>query len=488
MQVQSVNPVDKVTVTSPVKAHLKDGSTIVYPQGMSISGGVVHGAGVRHDLTLSQSTNVDNVPVESVVGMESFRTEVKEAESFIVSILTTAGTIAATAALAVAIFGSCPTVYSNDGRVEEAELFSSSIAPLLEGRDTDRLQAQPDSSGTLRLEIRNEAMETHYINHLQVLEVRHSRNEFVLPDEQGRPIVVRDVYIPTALVDREGHDLQTTLAGADGKSYRTDRRVMEGATLADMDDWIDVDAAVPAGASSVALVFRMRNSLLSTTLLYEVMLGTAGARAIDWLGTDLGQISTAVELGVWHHRRAGMHISVLRNGAYREVTRIPDSGPISWHDVAALIPVEAGETSLRLRLSFLADHWRIDRVGIASAVRDSVPRPIPIAKVSGPGERIEADALKNLQAPDVRYLQTNPGNRFFVHFDAGSAPASERRTFLLSSQGYYTEWIRGSWIKNASATEPFKPTDDSLLVAMRKWGSSRESFEERFRNERVPVH
>ena len=64
-----------------VKAHLKDGSTIVYPKGMSISGHVVHRAGVRHDLTLSQSTNVDNVPVESVVGMEGFRTEVKGPES-----------------------------------------------------------------------------------------------------------------------------------------------------------------------------------------------------------------------------------------------------------------------------------------------------------------------------------------------------------------------------------------------------------------------
>jgi hypothetical protein len=488
VQVQSVNPAENVTVASPVKAHLKDGSTIVFTEGITIAGGVVSGKGVQYDLTLAQSANVESVPLESVAAMESFRTEVKGAESVIVSTLATAGTIVATAALAVAIFGSCPTVYSDEGNVEEAELFSSSIAPLLEGRDLDRLQAQPNSSGVLRIEIRNEAMETHYINHLQIVEVRHASDEFVLPDQQGRPIAVRNVRAPAALGDRRGRDLRATLAAADGDFYRTDRRVIEGAALADMDDWIDVDAEVPAGADSIALVFRMRNSLLSTTLLYEVMLGTAGARAIDWLGRDLAQISTAVELGVWHHRRAGMHISVLRDGVYREVVRLPDTGPISWHDVAARIPVEPGETSLRLRLSFLADHWRIDRVAVASTVGDRVTRPIQLSKVSGAGERIEADALKALQAPDDRYLQTGPGEHFFVHFETGSAPASERRTFLLSSQGYYTEWIRGSWIQNASATEPFRPTDESLLVALRRWKSSRETFEERFRNDRVPVH
>jgi len=93
-------------------------------------------------------------------------------------------------ALFKAIFGSCPTVYSDNGAVDEAELFSNSIAPLFEARDVDRLRAQPDSKGILRLEIRNEAMETHYINHLQLFEVQHAADEFVLPDTQGHPVVV----------------------------------------------------------------------------------------------------------------------------------------------------------------------------------------------------------------------------------------------------------------------------------------------------------
>jgi hypothetical protein len=487
VQVQPIVPRDAVVVTSPVKAHLKDGSTVVYAKGVTVSGGALRGSGVRYDLALKQPTNVDSIPLDFVVGMESFETRVDGAPTAIVTTLVTLGAVAGGIALFKAVFGSCPTVYSADGSVEEAELFSNSIAPLFEARDVDRLQAQPDSNGTLRLELRNEAMETHYINHLQLFEVAHATGEFVLPDADDHPVVVRGIRPPAEITARNGQDLRETLAQADGKFYRTERRSIEAASVNDMDDWIDLTADVPEGASAATIVFRLRNSLLNTTLLYNEMLAPAGARAIDWLGAGLARISTAVELGRWRERRAGLHISVWRDGAYREVGRIPDSGPIDWHDVAAVIPARQGEKSLRIRLSFLVDQWRIDRVGVASGEREAKPRVIPISEVSASDGRPENTARENMSAPDDRYLQTNPGDRFFVDFKVGQAEAGQSRTFLLSSQGYYTEWIRGAWIQTASAKEPFNPTDEALPAALRRWADTRESFEERFVKDRVPV-
>jgi hypothetical protein len=486
VQVQQVIPRDAVVVTSPVKAHLKDGSTVVYAKGVTVSGGMLRGAGVRYDLALKQPTNVDNIPLDSVVGMESFQTRVESAPTAIVTTLVTVGAVAGGIALFKAIFGSCPTVYSGDGSVEEAELFSNSIAPLFEARDVDRLQAQPDSNGTLRLELRNEAMETHYINHLQLFEVAHAAGEFVLPDADDHPVVVSGIRPPAEIAARNGQDLRETLAEADGKFYRTERRFIEGASADDLDDWIDLTADVPEGTPAATLIFRLRNSLLNTTLLYNEMLAPAGARAIDWLGPGLARISTAVELGRWRERRAGLHISVWRDGAYREVARISDSGPIDWHDVAAVIPARKGEKSLRIRLSFLVDQWRIDRVGVAVAERDATPRVIPISEVSASGGRADTTARESMSAPDDRYLQTSPGDRFFVDFNVGQT-AGQSRTFLLSSQGYYTEWIRGAWIQTASAKEPFNPTDEALPAALRRWADTRESFEERFMKDRVPV-
>jgi hypothetical protein len=290
------------------------------------------------------------------------------------------------------------------------------------------------------------------------------------------------------MVGRNGQDLRETLGETDGKFYRTEKRLIDGANVDDMDDWIDLTAEVPEGAHSATLIFRLRNSLLNTTLLYNEMLAPAGARAIDWLGPGLARISTAVELGRWRELRAGLHISVWRDGAYREAVRIPDSGPIYWHDVAAVIPAQEGEKSLRIRLSFLVDQWRIDRVGVASGERDVTPRVIQISEVTGSGGLPEKTARDSMGAPDGSYLQTNPGERFFVDFNVGQAPTGQARTFLLSSQGYYTEWIRGAWIQTASAREPFSPVDEALPAALHRWATTRESFEERFVKDRVPVH
>jgi len=474
-----------VTVTSAVKAHLKDGATVVYPYGIVVTATELLGRGTYYDATLKNEKSIESVPIDDVVGMESYRERINGTETFVVTTVAAAAGAFATAMLAVAIFGSCPTVYSADG-AEEAELFSSSVAPLFEGRDIDRLSTGADTNGVVTLDIRNEAMETHYINHLQLLEVRHDPKERVVPDTHGTPVVVGQFREPAVITSREGADLRGIVSRADGRAYMSERRTIDGATAADMNDWIDVTVPVEKDATEAAVVFRLRNSLLNTILLYDVMLGPAGAASIDWLGNDLTKISTAVELGRWHQKRAGLHVSVWENGSYREVARVPDSGPISWHDVAAVVPVPRGESRLKLRLSYLADHWRIDELGVSFAVRDAAPRSIPLASVRGHNGVAETEALKNLAAPDDRYLQTNPGQRFSAVFDAGTAPGVTR-TFLLSSQGYYTEWIRGAWVKNATLTEPFMPTDAAVLQAMRKWSTTREEFEKRFTTHRVPV-
>lgn len=487
VEVTSISTREPVTVSSPVKAHLKDGSTIVYPNGMTVTTDALVGEGNSFDLTLSFTTRVQRVPLADVLGVETFRTRVNAAESIVYSSLASAGAIAATAALAVAIFGSCPTVYSADGAVEEAELFSNSIAPLFEGRDIDRLHARADEKGAVRLDVRNEAMETHYINHLELLEVEHARDERAVSDADGSVLVVGPLRLPASAINRRGRDVRSLLALPDDRAYTTERGAIEEVSAADMDDWIDLSIPVEEGTESAALVFRVRNSLLSTILLYDVMLAPAGAAALDWLGHDLAKISTAVELGRWHRRRAGLHVSVWRDGAFRDVTRVPDSGPIMWDEVAVAVPVPAGERQLRIRVSFLADYWRLDQVRVSFRVRRASPRAIPLAGVTGRDGVLDENAVSVLRAPDEQYLQTSPGQRFAARFDTGAEREGRGRTFFLSSQGYYTEWIRGSWIEKATASEPFKPTDDAILAAIRRWGHSRESFEKQFRRARVPV-
>ena len=475
-------------VDTAVKAHLKDGSTVVFPDGVTIGNGLLRGRGMRHDLALAQATPVASVPLDSVAALEVFRTKENGLATFGVSVLATAAVVMGTALLLKAIFGSCPTVYSDGegGPVLEAETFTHSIAPLLEARDLDRLRARADPSGTVTLEIRNEALETHYINHLQLLEVTHPRGALVAPDTEGRPVVVRDARPFTSAVDRAGRDVAPVLAQADGEAVETDPTMLASADTGDLEDWIDLTAPAE-GRQEAALVFRMKNSLLSTVLFYDVMLAAAGPRALAWIGSDLDQISTAVRLGRWVQRRLGMRISVWQDGAYREVARVPDAGPIAWKDVAVVVPVPPHEPTLRVRLSFTPDLWRIDRVALARSEGRGASRAIAATRVVGRDGRADPEALAAIRRPDGRYLRTTPGQRFTVAFDAGPAPVGVERTFLLSSQGYYVEWIRGEWLRADTAGAPFTPSDAAMRTALRRWREVRSSMENDFERHRIPV-
>jgi hypothetical protein len=55
---------------------------------------------------------------------------------------------------------------------------------------------------------------------------------------------------------------------------------------------------------------------------------------------------------------------------------------------------------------------------------------------------------------------------------------------MLASQGYYTEWVRGSWIKNATGV-PFEPTSASLLKAIKSWRSRQDELEKQFYSSRI---
>jgi hypothetical protein len=256
-----------------------------------------------------------------------------------------------------------------------------------------------------------------------------------------------------------------------------------------MDDFIELAVPVATTSDSVALTLRLRNSLLNTVLLYDGMLG-AGPRALDWVGRDLKQISTAVSLGRWYAKHMGLRIAVLEGGTWRAAGRLTDAGPIAWHDVAVVVPARrepgAGDT-VRVRLSFTVDDWRVDQVAVAESYRRPATRSIPVAMVRDAHERVDTAAIARLRAPDEEYVVTTPGTRFKVTFDAGTVPSGTSRTFLLSSQGYYIEWMRGDWLRTRTSAQGFVPNDSALLGAVQRWRVKREAFERQFFSSRVGV-
>ena len=321
--VDSVPTGEGTTVISRARVHLVDGATIIYPNGFTIRERLIQGIGTRYDMALVSLGGTGPVPVDSVAGIESSPQGTNIPATLGVSALASTAGFFGGALLWVALFGSCPTIYSDSGGAQflEAEGFSYSIAPIFEMRDVDRLRAVPGPDGVLRLEVRNEALETHYLNHLETLEVTHLRNETIVPGPEGRPLALRLGAAPLTAVDRSGRNVLPLIAGADSLRYEAPRALLASATEQDLHDYIDLDVSVPAGADSVAIGFRLRNSLLTTVLFYDVMLADRGAAAVDWIGRDLNHLGPAVELGRWAPRGDGAR----RHGASGK--RLPRGGP-----------------------------------------------------------------------------------------------------------------------------------------------------------------
>ena len=483
---------DSLAIQTPVKAHLRDGSTVLYRAGVLLVRDTLRGRGVRYGLTLRDSTALSVVPLDSVVAIESFRRATNGAPTAIVSTLATGAALLGAAVAAFLIvcsssdcFGNCPTVYADSAGTWalQAEGFSYTLGPAFETRDVDRLGIHPDRDGKIRLEVRNEALETEYFNQLELFEVRNAADETALPDRDGAPLAVRELVPATTIVDAAGRDLRRLLALPDGVAFRTDVRTLAGVSSERLDDAIYLVAPAPPRGDSVALVLRLKNSLLATLLYSEVMLGDRGARSLDWIGRELD--GRAAALARWQGQRMGMRIAVWDGRRYHQTAHIQDVGPHAWKDVAVLIPV-VHRDSVRVRLSFPADNWRIDRIAFARRARRPVVRTFYFGRLLDAGGREDPSALASVRLSDQRYLRTSPGERFTVVAEVGAAAAEPARTFLIATQGYYEPWIGRAGLSLARDAGARESADAELLKALRKWGTIREARERAFATQPSP--
>lgn len=472
-------------VESPVKAHLPDGSVVVFPEGAEHSGDSLRGEGYHYDLSLDFLATRTSLPLDSVLGVETVEFGTDVASTVLVSTLLTGMTALGVVALGVAIFGSCPTVYasSEPGAPMEAELFSYSIAPLAESRDVDRL-GLPGALDTVVLDVRNEALETHFINHLELLEITHEDRETVMPDEAGLPLALSDWAEELHVQDRDGRNLGAIVSRRDSSQFASSAGRLAAATLDDFNDHILLEMSAPA-ADSVAVALRLRNSLLNTVLLYDVMMAPSGLAAADWLGGSLARLGSMAEMGRWYRSRMGLRVEVWERGRFRPVTRVGDAGPLAWKEMAVRVPVPPGEDRLRVRLSFLTDQWRIDQIRIARTARRPVGRMVPLTEVRDRQGAPLDDALSALHRADGAYVETRPGSVIQAVFETGRPQGP--RTFFLVAQGYYTEWIRPQWIRTATRSHPFTPSDTALVEALARWASVKASFESEFFRARIPT-
>ena len=475
-----------VEVLNPLKVFLKNGSVVVYADGAQfvdneiIGGGLVYmGRDVEHA--------VSTISLDSVEVMTSYDSELQQPSSFMVSLLGTSLTVVGTAVAAIAIFGSCPTIYTGQGdnAVLESELFSNSIVKLFEHRDVDRLSGHPDEEGYLTLDVRNEALETHYINHLELLEVVHDEHALAVPGVFNEAYILHNLYPPEKATDLAGNDVLDVLAIEDKLDFHSDSTLLASVDSSQIFDHIELEIPRPA-SDTVGVYMKLRTSLLTTVLFYDYMLASQGANALNWITEDLNNISTVIEMAEWFQKRTGLRVEVWNGTQYQEVERILEVGPIAWKEIAVLIPIpETSEETLNVRLTFIADAWRIDRVAFSERIREATYRVIP-PKTLLDADRV-AQPLAPILKPDEERLVTTAGQRYWVEFEPGVHDDAMERTYFIAGLGYYTEWIRGDWVRAHGNGPKFKASDETLLTAMAKWRTVKDEFEAQFESSKIPV-
>lgn len=171
------NNIEQLKKSSPfMKVHMQNGSTYVLQDwSLDDQWQRVAGRGTLYNVNRdSLREGQFQVGLDSVAILET-------------NVLKTSGAVAAltiftgiTAAVTIncianpkACFGSCPTFYVSDGdslRLK-AEGFSASIAPSLEATDVDALLHSSAAGEDFDVEMRNEALETHVVRHVDLLAV-----------------------------------------------------------------------------------------------------------------------------------------------------------------------------------------------------------------------------------------------------------------------------------------------------------------------------
>jgi hypothetical protein len=498
VRIEEAELVPSVRIQSPVKLVLTDATILIFPNGFDAQGGTIQGFAMEYSLGVSQPTSGRvSVPVERVAAATKYEWSANGGHVFASFLHGFFGSMMTPLSLYCLIcpkccFGSCPTVYTGDEQEYklEAELFSQCIAKQLEEADRDLLTGPVKPGGRYPIRITNEALETHYLNTLKVKALSYPANRTLVLTGAGRPVLIGDLLEPDEVRTRRGADLRDVVSRADTRYYRSGDAAVAGMLNGDLFDWIDVTATLPPGRDSTTLILRLQNTLLSTVLLYDIVLGSQGLEALNWVDRMDTDTAYARQFRALYREFSGVRIQLSgENGRHVEY-RVEDPGPLAWKDVAVPIPV--GNTgTVQLRIRFVSDNMKIDRIAFSPDPPSSASvfeETLELLEVEDHEGRKREDVAAALEAVDDRYLMTSPGEWYHFEYAVPEHPGYAT-AILVESQGYYHEWIRGRWISDGATIPPFNLADPAgtLQLLAREWLENRSMIESRFFETRIPL-
>ncbi len=328
-------------------------------------------------------------------------------------------------------FGSCPTFYlhDKDSMIIQAEGFSSSITKSMEAQDIDWLPAY-DGQREVKVELKNEAWETHYLRKVDLLAVPRSLNEQVL--FSGDKAFTISQVMP--LVGAPSNSIFEKLQFKDGLEYLSP---------SDESDLITRESIIldfePTKAKNLGIVITQRQSFMTTFLFYQ---------SLAYMGSGVGELMAAYENASPLIRDAqnnmydilgSVEVSAWINGEWKLVGEVEEQGPIVTD--THLIPIKHDGKVEKVKLTMTKGLWKIDQVTMCAVHEEVSPLSIQPIEMLENGIPLQKE-LEVLNDPS-RMLVNQPGASYTLRF---VIPDKGPHSVFLRSQGYYTEWMRKDWL------------------------------------------
>ena len=489
----------KNQIDTPTKIFLYNASVVLYPEGFQIQNGILKGAG--EICLLNGTTNKLNsisVPIDSVAALTYYRFE-SRGGSILGSVLLGlyGGILTPLSIYCLACpkccFGSCPTIYVDNGRTYEleSELFSYCISRYFQESDLDKISLINFPEKSYRVRISNEALETHYIDQFSLMEVNHPMGTQMFPTCDGDFVCTRNLIVPLKVSNRFGEDVTDLVSKRDNIVYRSGdemvKRISDGLTM----DKLDIQLNLTSNTKKIKLVFRVRNTLMTTILFYDLVLSSQGVEAIEWTENMQNNYIYAKIFNELYKSYAGFRIKTFQEGSWKLQEITGDFGPIAWKEFAVELPVEAEHDSAHIRLEFFPDNFMIDYIGYDPSSDLNLSYNVNFRQptnIVDDQRHSKPDLREVLKRPDGQYLITNPGESYYLSYNLLSNDSVNTSVFI-KSKGYYIEWIRGNWLANHSDNYKFNlfEVDKTLNQLQKSWLINRPVIENKFFETRIPL-
>ena len=337
--------------------------------------------------------------------------------------------------------GSCPTVFTSDGKNEfyESETFAGSIFRNAERTSYDILKYLKPVDGKLKLKLVNERPETDYVNELKVIAVDVMKNIKIIPDINGNLITISDSLPPKSCSEFSGNNKLGDILKNDDKYWESNLNVKDFSKENDLNDGLMLEFNKPKGAKQAKLVIGAINTRL-LNFAFDELQKLKGKELLHWYYDLDNNPKERMKFFNFLLRSAFLNIKIMNNGEWKSAQQMIYTGPdIEKEQVAVLDISHISGNYLKVKIESTTGLWKINNIYI-----DYSKEIEYYSKELSPEKSIDIfgnDITELISKSDNKYYTTINNQNASVVFNDIPLKNDLNRIYILKTGGYYLQWF-----------------------------------------------